>query len=100
MDGFDKHGMALSIYFRLLKAAIYFFCFATVLSIPQLFILAGGQASNEVNNALDKTLSKISIGNLGQAQKVCFKNNVKVYDKMTVFCPSGTKFKKLVDYGL
>lgn len=65
MDGFDKHGMALSIYFRVLKAAIYFFCLATVLSIPQLFILAGGQASEEVTSTLDRSLSKISVGNLG-----------------------------------
>ena len=51
VDGFDKQGMAVSIYFRLLKSLIIFFSVAAVLTIPSLLIYGKGKASDDLNTS-------------------------------------------------
>ena len=66
IDGFDRVGMAVSIYFRLLRFIIFFFMGVVVLSILPLFLLGGGKANQDVNTPIDKILTSTTIGNLGE----------------------------------
>jgi hypothetical protein len=79
-DGLDEHGLAISLYFRILKSSICFFILLGVVTLPLLFLLSGGSVHEDASSAIDQKLSIFSIGNLGEQQELCRKANIKIYD--------------------
>ena len=55
----------ISIYLRMLKAAIKFFFFASFISVIVALSYAGGEMHLEAKTDLEQNFSKYSMGNLG-----------------------------------
>ena len=89
-------GLTMTLYFRVVKASIFFFLFLGIISIPALVLFSKGQLSEEAGTTFQSNLSLFTIGNLGQAQAVCKRANVKVFDGTSIRCPGGTKMQRLV----
>ena len=100
LQGFDELGMAVSIYFKLLKSFITMFSICSVLCIPLYYIYSCGDMSRQATGSLQARLSEWTLGNLGESSNVCKSNNLRLYDTMTLWCPSGTRIKKLKQFGL
>ena len=99
-DGLDEHGLAISIYFRILKSSICFFILLGIVTLPLLFLLSGGAVHEDASSAIDQKLSVFSIGNLGEEQALCRKANIKIYDSVQLSCPGGAPIAALLRYGL
>jgi hypothetical protein len=100
LQGFDELGMATSIYFKLLKSFINMFMVFSIFCTPLYYIYSCGDMSRQATGSLQAKLSQWTLGNLGESSDVCKSNNLRLYDTMTLWCPSGTKIKKLKKFGL
>ena len=100
MFGLDKLGIAVSIYFKLLKSFIIFFLVCTLTACPLYYFYSSGNMSQQAAGQLQAYLSEWTLGNLGESSLVCKQNNLRLYDTLTLWCPSGTKIQSLEMFGL
>jgi len=89
--GLDELGIAVSIYFKLLKSLTIFFVICSVVSVPLYFLYGCGDMSKQATGMVQQYLSEWTLGNLGESSQVCKQNNLRLYDTMTLWCPSGTR---------
>lgn len=92
--------MATSVYFKLLKAVILIYAVCSILCIPLYYLYASGNMSLQATGELQKQLSEWTLGNLGESTQVCKQANLRLYDTIKLWCPSGTKIQKLQHFGL
>ena len=50
--GLDNFGIAVSIYFKLLKSFIIFFSFCTIICVPLYFLYSCGNMSKQATGAI------------------------------------------------
>lgn len=99
--GLDELGIGVSIYFKLLKSIIFFFCVCFIINIPLLFIYASGEASDQVTSQLQQMVSKSFLGNIGeQFSDICAKMDIKRSSTLDLRCPPGQKIESLTILGL
>jgi hypothetical protein len=98
--GLDELGMGVSIYFKLLKSLVIFFVLCTMLCLPLLYFYGCGDMSKQANGYIQQRLGEYTLGNLGESSQVCKSNNLRVYDTVRLWCPSGTKISELQQFGL
>ena len=98
--GLDELGIAVSIYFKLLKSLITFFMVCTTLCIPLFFVYSAGNFNESASTEWQKVLSEWTIGNLGESSRVCKERDVRLYDTMKIQCPPGTIIQSLDQFGL
>lgn len=89
--GLDDLGIATSIYFKLLKAVICIFCVCSIVCIPLFTLYANGEMSKQAAGSFQTFLSEFTLGNLGESSQVCKHSDLRLYDTLTLWCPSGTK---------
>lgn len=56
--------------------------------------------SKQATGIIQQKLGKWTLGNLGESSMVCKENNLRLYDTMTLWCPSGTTIQTLEEFGL
>ena len=98
--GLDELGIAVSIYFKLLKSLTIFFTLCSVVCIPLIYFYGCGDNAKQATGQLQQYLSQWTLGNLGESSQVCKENNLRLYNTMTLWCPSGTKMQSLLQFGL
>lgn len=98
--GLDDLGIAVSIYFKILKSFIVFFFLCSVVCIPLFFLYSCGDMSKQATGSIQESLSVWTLGNLGESSLICKKNNLRLYDTIPIWCPAGTKIKTLEEFGL
>ena len=98
--GLDELGIAISIYFKLLKSFILFFVVCSVIASPLYFLYSSGDVSKQATGSTQAALSEWTLGNIGETSYQCKQRDLKLYDTMTLWCPSGTKIRTLERFGL
>ena len=96
----DDLGIAVSIYFKLLKSLIWFFLFSSMMCIPLYFLYSCGNVSLQASSSLQEYLSEWTLGNIGESSYQCKQRNLKIYDSIELWCPSGSKISSLEKFGL
>ena len=89
--GLDDCGIAVSIYFKLLKSFIIFYTLLSLMCVPLYYMYSCGEMSKQATGAAQTYLSEWMLGNLGESSEVCKQKNLRLYDTLTLWCPSGTK---------
>ena len=69
--GIDDLGIAVSIYFKLLKSLIWFFLICSMLCIPLYFLYSCGNVSRQASSSLQEYLSEWTLGNIGESSYQC-----------------------------
>jgi len=98
--GLDSLGMGISIYFKLLKSMVVFFILCCIIYSPLFYFYSCGEVSKQATGTLQMQLSEWTLGNIGESSYSCKQRNVKIFDTIDLWCPSGTLIRKLVNFGL
>ena len=94
---FEKFGVGITVYFKFLKYMACIFFLLTILSLPSMVFYFNGTAIPDYS--ISSIATSLSLGNLGQAQKVCGyagftlegKGKKKLYESsIYLTCPFGT----------
>jgi len=64
VEDIDQLGIAVTLYFKLLKSIVMFFSFVVFMSIPLYILYSSGEMQASSNSSI---LSKVTLGNLGQS---------------------------------
>ena len=97
----DELGLAVSIYFKLLKSIVLFFIVAALLSTPVYYIYShGGMTASSTTTFL----SYFTLGNIGQTQWYCAQSNIlsdaASRRDLILQCPGGSNATELLELGL
>jgi hypothetical protein len=100
LHGIDNLGIAVSIYFKLLKSIITFFMVCSVFCIPIYFVYSCGNVSLQATSTWQEYLSEWTLGNVGESSYQCKQRDLKIYDTIELWCPAGSKITAVEKFGL
>ena len=95
----NQLGIAIRLYFLLLKCMIKVMIICFALSLPLVYLYANGKAyENEELSMMGKS-ARFTMGNLGQASHNCQFINTNMDWTIDIKCPSGSYITHLLDIG-
>lgn len=85
---FDKNGIGVTLYFKLLKSFTCLMIFFACVSASYGYFYFSGSAGNAESET--NYLAKFLLGNIGESSRICVEQDIARCDFMKIVCPSGT----------